>query len=176
MSGAPVIEIADPSLVVLIGAAGSGKSTFAGRHFAPGEVLSSDAFRGSISGDPADQSVTRPAFRALHRSLERRLAAGRLTVVDATNVEARARRELLRRAAAAGVPSVAIVLDLPRSTVHARNARRAGRVVPPEVVDRQLGDLARSIASGALMREGFASVLHLTDPSEVNAVEVRLTR
>ena len=56
------IDIADPSLVVLIGAAGAGKSTFAARHFADDEVLSSDRYRRLVSGDEADQAATRAAF------------------------------------------------------------------------------------------------------------------
>ena len=37
------LTIPDYCLVVLIGASGSGKSTFAARHFLPTEVVSSDA-------------------------------------------------------------------------------------------------------------------------------------
>ena len=106
------IEVPDPSLVLLVGAAGAGKTTFAARHFAPDEVLSSDAYRALVSGDEANQKVSRVAFSILHRDLERRLLAGQLTVVDATNVEPRNRRELIRRAQAAGLPVVALVLDL----------------------------------------------------------------
>src|SRR5690349_9503009 len=104
------IELPEPCLVVLVGAAGSGKSTLAARLFGPDEILSSDAYRARISGDAADQRVTRAAFQALHRELERRLAAGRSTVVDATNVTSFARRSLLRRAAQHGVAAIAIVL------------------------------------------------------------------
>ena len=107
------ILVPDPSLVLLVGAAGAGKTTFAARHFAPDEVLSSDAYRALVSGDEANQKVSRVAFSILHRDLERRLLAGQLTVVDATNVEPRNRRELIRRAHAAGLPVVALVLDLP---------------------------------------------------------------
>jgi adenylylsulfate kinase-like enzyme len=92
------IEIRDPSLVVLVGAAGSGKSTFAARWFAPSEVLSSDAFREILTGDAADQRATKTAFSIIHREVTKRLAAGRTVVVDATNVEASARRQLLARA------------------------------------------------------------------------------
>ena len=90
------IRLPDPSLVVLIGAAGSGKSTFAARHFAPDEVLSSDAFRGYVAGDPTDQRATRAAFSALHAALDSRLRRGRLSVVDATSVKPAARSALLR--------------------------------------------------------------------------------
>src|SRR5262245_20485500 len=108
----PEIVLTDPSLVVLVGAAGAGKSTFAARHFKTDEVLSSDGYRALIAGDESDQRVNRAAFGRLHRELEWRLAAGRLTVVDATSVELHARRALLARAAAARLPATAIVLDL----------------------------------------------------------------
>lgn len=173
MPGRLVLEIPDPSLVVLVGAAGSGKSTFAARHFPTDEILSSDAFRAVIGGDPADQSATRPAFAALHRALARRLAAGRLTVVDATSVQPHARRSLLRRADAAGVPAVAIVLDLPASLVVDRNRGRAYGIVPDAVVDRQLAELADALRPGGLDAEGFAAINRLTRAEEVDAVEVR---
>lgn len=172
MGPARVITLPDPSLVLLVGAAGAGKTTFAARHFAPDEVLASDAFRALIAGDEAAQEATRPAFAALHRAVTRRLAAGRLTVVDATNVLAHARRSLLRRAEIAGVPAVAIVLDLPRALVLARNAARPGRMVPVETVLRQLDDLARALRSDRLATEGYAAVERLVDADEMDAVRV----
>ena len=165
------LEIPDPCLVVLVGAAGSGKSTFAARHFAPDEVLSSDAFRGLIAGDPADQTATRAAFSALHTALAGRLAQGRLTVVDATSVQRGARTALLRRAAAARVPAVAVVLDLPPDVVHARNRERPpGAVVPADAVDRQLADLASALRPGGIDAEGFARVFVLSTPAAIDAV------
>jgi protein phosphatase len=168
-----IIELPEPSLVVLVGAAGAGKSTFAARHFAPEEVLSSDAFREAIAGDPGDQAATRPAFSALHRALARRLAQGRLTVVDATSVKRASRQDLLRRARAAGMPAVAIVLDLPASTVHDRNLARSGRAVPAEAVDAQLVDLAAALRPGGVDAEGFAAIYRLMDAAAVDAVVVR---
>jgi predicted kinase len=168
------IAIPDPSLVVLVGAAGAGKSTFAARHFAPDEILSSDDLRRRIVGDAADQSATGPAFAALHRTLSARLRRGRLTVVDATNVRVAARRPLLRRAALAGVPAVAIVIDLPAGLVVARNETRSGRSVPRAVVERQLASLQGSLRGGGLEVEGFAAVVRLRD-SEVLAT-VRIER
>jgi predicted kinase len=165
------LPLPDPSLVVLVGAAGSGKSTLAARLFPRDAILSSDAFRAAVAGNEADQRATRTAFLILHRELARRLAAGRTTVVDATNVTAFARRSLVRRAAAAGVPAIAIVLDLDPALVLARNAARAGRVVPVHAVEQHQRDLARSMRRG-LVDEGFAAVHVLRTPDEVDALEI----
>jgi protein phosphatase len=165
------ILVPDPSLVLLVGAAGAGKSTFAARHFAPDEVLSSDAYRALVSGDEADQSVSHVAFRILHRELERRLAERRLTVVDATNVARGNRRHLIDRARAAGVPVVALVLAPPADVVRARNAARPRRV-DDEVVRNQLERVERTAADGLLTGEGCAAVWILRDPDAFDAVTV----
>lgn len=168
------LVVPDPSLVVLIAAAGAGKTTFAARHFQPAEILSSDAYRARIAGDEADQRATRAAFRQLYRDLEHRLADRQLTVVDATNVEWSARRALLKRAATAGVPAVAIVLDLPPAVVLARNAGRPVRVVNEGVVRRHLARLRDSlgVAASPLDGEGFLRVVVLRDARDVDSVAV----
>jgi protein phosphatase len=171
---APIV-LPGRSLVLLIGAAGSGKSTFAARQFAADDVLSSDAIRGRLSGDEADQSRTRTAFAILHREAGKRLAAGRLVVVDATNVERAARLALLRLGAAAGVPVIAIVLAVPAALVLERNAGR-DRVVDPAIVDRHLAKLGALLESGGLAAEGFAAVHMLRSAQDVEAVRVERTR
>ena len=172
------IAIADPSLVVLVGAAGAGKSTFAARHFAPDEILSSDRFRAMVSGDEANQKATKAAFVVLHKALERRFASRLTAVIDATSIEPSARRVLLERARAAGIPATAIVLDLPAATVIARNAARPARVVDMAVVRRQLVRLRASLdgPDPVIGREGFASVVILRDPAEVDRVTVHRLR
>ena len=165
------ILVPDPSLVLLVGAAGAGKTTFAARHFAPDEVLSSDAYRALVSGDEGDQSVSHVAFRILHRELERRLGDRRLTVVDATNVTARYRRQLIRRARTAGVPVVALVLAPPASVVLARNASRARRV-DEDVIRHQLERVERAAGDGVLTGEGCAAVWILREPDAIDAVTV----
>src|SRR5437773_10425469 len=107
----PVVP--DRGLVLLVGASGSGKSTFAARHFAASEILSSDAFRAMVGDDPADQSATAAAFDVLMRVVAHRLRRGRLSVVDATSATAPERRRLLLLAARARRATAAIVFDLP---------------------------------------------------------------
>src|SRR3954468_10886499 len=122
------------SLVVLIGPSGSGKSTFARRHFKPTEVLSSDFCRGMVSDDETDQSVTKEAFEVLRFIAGKRLALGRLTVVDATNVQPEARKPLVELARQYHCLPVAVVLDLPEKICHERNNARADRDFGPHVV------------------------------------------
>lgn len=165
------IDLPIPGLVLLVGAAGSGKSSLAGAHFPPTDILSSDALRAAISGDEADQAASRAAFSALHREVTKRLRAGRLVVVDATNVRARHRRPLLVAARDARVPVSAIVLDLARDVVQARNADR-DRIVPPDVVDRQLGWLRETVDGDQLRDEGVDQIVVLSDPNAVDALRV----
>src|SRR5580658_3527379 len=103
------ISIPNLSLVVLIGPSGSGKSTFARKHFLPTEILSSDACRGMVSDDENKQGVSKEAFEVLHFIAAKRLESGRLTVVDATNVQPEARKPLVELARRFHVVPVAIV-------------------------------------------------------------------
>ncbi|MFI5261151.1 MAG: AAA family ATPase [Candidatus Limnocylindrales bacterium] len=168
---ATVIELADPSLVLLIGVTGAGKSTFAARHFRATEVLSSDAFRALVADDETDQTATADAFELLHLAVDRRLARARLTVVDATSVLPSARRPLLQMAQRRGVPVAAIVLDLPAELTAARNAARTARVVPVDVQRRQARALRRSLP--ALVGEGFAAIWLLRTSEAVEGAVVQ---
>ncbi|HNT36541.1 MAG TPA: AAA family ATPase, partial [bacterium] len=107
------IVIPECSLVFLIGTSGSGKTTFARKHFKQTEVLSSDFFRGLIADDENDQTATQDAFEVLHLVAEKRMASGRTTVIDATNVRSDARKPLLDMALDYDFTPIAIVLDLP---------------------------------------------------------------
>jgi len=165
-------ELAVPqlSLVVLVGVTGSGKSTFAARHFGRYEVLSSDFCRGLVSDDENDQSATSAAFEVLDFIAGRRLQAGRLTVVDATNVQREARKKLVDLARAHDVLPVAIVLDVPESVCVERNAGRPDRSFGAHVVRRQRDQLRRSLRG--LSKEGFRKVHVLRGVEEVQAAHV----
>src|SRR5207244_1632081 len=147
------ITIPELSLVVLIGPSGSGKSTFARRHFRPTEVLSSDACRGMVSDDETDQVVTKEAFEVLHFVAAKRLALGRLTVIDATNVQPEARQPLVQLARQYHCLPVAVVLNLPEKLCQERNRSRDERAFGPHVVRQQVSQLRRSMRG--LEREGF---------------------
>ena len=164
------IKIPKLSLVVLVGPSGSGKSTFARRHFRPTEMLSSDACRGMVSDDENDQTVTAQAFEVLRFIAGKRLALGRLTVIDATNVQPEARKPLVELARSYHVLPVAIVLDLPERICQDRNAGRDDRDFGPHVIRNQKGQLRRSLRG--LQREGFRHVFVLETPEEVEAAIV----
>jgi polynucleotide kinase-phosphatase len=172
--GAPAprtLPVTDLSLVVLIGATGSGKSTFARRHFKPTEIVSSDFCRGLVADDENDQSASKDAFDVLHYIAGKRLAAGRLTVVDATNVQREARQQLVRLAREYDVLPIAIVLDLPEEVCAARNAVRPDRAhLPRHVVQRHRRELRRSLRG--LEREGFRKVHVLRGEEEVAAARI----
>ncbi|MFE7900532.1 polynucleotide kinase-phosphatase [Streptomyces sp. NPDC057424] len=166
-----VLPVTDLSLVVLVGATGSGKSTFARRHFKPTEVISSDFCRGLVSDDENDQSATKDAFDVLHYIAGKRLAAGRRTVVDATSVQPEARRQLIDLARQYDVLPIAIVLDVPEEVCAERNAARTDRAgMPRRVIHRHTRELRRSLRH--LEREGFRKVHILRGVDEVEHATV----
>ncbi|MGX1545147.1 polynucleotide kinase-phosphatase [Streptomyces adustus] len=165
------LPVTDLSLVVLVGASGSGKSTFARRHFKPTEVISSDFCRGLVSDDENDQSASRDAFDVLHYIAGKRLAAGRRTVVDATNVQQDSRRQLIDLARKYDVLPIAIVLDVPEEVCARRNAARTDRAdMPRRVVQRHIRELRRSLRQ--LEREGFRKVHVLRGVEEIEHATV----
>jgi protein phosphatase len=168
------IDVPALSLVVLVGASGSGKSTFARKHFLPTEVISSDFCRGLVSDDENDQAASKDAFDVLHFIAGKRLAAGRLTVIDATNVQPEARKELIALAREYDVLPVAIVLDPPERVCVERNEHRADRQFGAKVVVRQRSQLKRGLRG--LKREGFRTVHVLTGVDEIDAVSIERTR
>lgn len=165
------IEIPEPCLLVLIGPAGAGKSTFARARFRPTEVLSSDAFRAMVADDEGDLSATAAAFEVLHLVATLRLKRLRTAVVDAVSARPEDRRPLVALAAARDCAAVALVLDLPEELCAARDRERAGRTVGARVIAEQRAAILRSLPG--LRDEGFAAVHVLTTPEEVDAVELR---
>ncbi len=164
------IEIPEFALVALIGATSSGKSTFARKHFLPTEVLSSDFFRGMVSDDENNQKVSREAFDLLFYAANKRLDLMRTTVIDATNLQQAARKQIIDLAREQNVHSVAIVLNLPERDLLARNAARSDRGYPEHVIRKHVSDLRRSLRN--LKKEGFRFVYILNSQQEVDEVEI----
>ncbi|MFL5766836.1 MAG: polynucleotide kinase-phosphatase [Actinomycetota bacterium] len=164
------IRIPELSLVVLAGTSGSGKSTFAARHFKRTEVISSDFCRGLVGDDENAQDVTKQAFEVLHYIASKRLQLGRLTVVDATNTQPDARKPLVQLARDQHVLPVAVVLDVPEKVAVERNRSRPDRTFGAQVVKRQAAQLRRSI--GRLEREGFRRVVVLRGAEAIESAEI----
>jgi len=152
-----------------MGPSGSGKSTFAARHFLPTEIISSDRCRALVSDDENNQAATKDAFDVLHFIAAKRLAAGRLTVIDATNVQPEARKPLIALAKQYHVLPVAIVLNLPEQLCRERNRQRSDREFKPHVIHRQSVELRQSLRS--LHKEGFNSVSTIGGADDVEEVE-----
>ncbi|MGB6294885.1 MAG: polynucleotide kinase-phosphatase [Rivularia sp. (in: cyanobacteria)] len=165
------ITIPELSLVTLIGASGSGKSSFAKKHFQSFEVLSSDFCRGLVSNNENSQDASRDAFDVLHYIAHKRLAAAKLTVIDATNVQKEDRKYYVNLAREYHCLPVAIVLNLPENICHQRNQQRPDRQFGSYVVQRHVQNLRRSLRG--LQKEGFRYVYVLNSIEEIEAVEIK---
>ena len=164
------LTIPDFSLVVLVGATGSGKSTFAAKHFLPTEIISSDRCRALVADDEMDQSATSDAFALVHTIAAKRLARRRLAVIDATSVRPEDRKQLIDLARRYHALPTAIVFDLPEKLCLARNQSRDDRRIPDRVVHDHVRLLRKSLRG--LDREGFRGVHVLRSEDDVVAATV----
>jgi len=164
------IEIPEIAVVALMGASGSGKSTFAKRFFKPTEVLSSDYFRALISDDENNQAATAQAFDALYYVANKRLEFGLTVVIDATNVQREARANILRLAKEQNCHAAAIVLDMSEKLCRERNETRRERGFSGHVITRQCEQMRRSIRY--LQKEGFRYVYVLKGEDDLSGVEI----
>lgn len=151
-------KIEDPALIVLVGAAGSGKSLLAAANW-PGKVVSSDAMRALAGSGESDMDATTGAFELLHRVTDLRLARRLTTCADATNITREHRAPLLAIAARHRVPAVALVLWPTLETCLARNRQRP-RFVPEDAIASQH---ARISAETPSRDEGFTRVIVITE-------------
>jgi protein phosphatase len=168
------ISIPDFCLVVLIGASGSGKSTFARRHFKPTEVISSDACRGMVEDDENSLDATADAFALLQYIVETRLRRRKLTVIDATSVRQEDRAQLVRLAKRHHALAVAVVLNPGEDICHERNKARPDRQYGPHVVRNHMASLRRNLRR--IGKEGFRYVHELGSVQEIDSVEIERTR
>ena len=164
------LTIPELAVVALVGPSGSGKSSFARKHFRPTELLSSDFCRGLVSDEENSQAATNDAFEVLYFIASKRLTTGKLVVIDATNVQVEARNPIIALARQFHCIPVAIVFDLPEKLCHERNHNRPDRDFGPHVIRQQSQQLRRSLRN--LQREGFRRVHILHSPEEVDAAEI----
>jgi protein phosphatase len=162
--------IPELSLVTLIGASGSGKSTFARTHFLPTEIISSDVCRGLVADDETNQAATQDAFDVLHYIGGKRLNRGQLTVIDATNTQLADRKHLIQLAREYHCLPIAIVLNLPEDVCLDRNKARPDRQFGEHVIKRHVQNIRRSLKG--LQKEGFRQVYILNSLEQIAAVEI----
>ena len=155
-----VIRLPEPCLVVLVGPAGCGKSTWAARSFRPHQIISSDRLRSMVGTGERDQRAGTAAFEVLDLVVDHRLRRRLTTVIDSTALEAGRRRTYLDMARARGVPVIAAVFAVPDSEVRRRNRQRSDPV-PSAVLTAQLRTLPASLA--AIPTEGFDAVIAAHD-------------
>jgi len=165
------IQIPEFCIVALVGPSGCGKSTFARTHFLPTEVISSDYCRGLVSDNQNDQEATTDAFELVHYLAAKRLTRGRLTVIDATNVQPEARKPIVELARRHHVFAVAIVLDMPEALCRERNQTRPDRNFGNHVIRNQRLSLQRSLRG--LEREGFRYVHVFRSPQQLEDLVVQ---
>ncbi|MCU0438884.1 MAG: polynucleotide kinase-phosphatase [Raineya sp.] len=163
------IKVPELSLVVLIGVSGSGKSSFAKKHFKRTEIISSDECRALISDDENNQAVTPDAFELLHFMAGKRLKNGLLTVVDATSVQRESRKTLIDLARNHHVLPIAVILDLPEAVCIERNKKRSDRTFGHHVIRNQAQQLKKNIRN--IKEEGFSHVYHLKSLEDIENVE-----
>jgi F420-dependent oxidoreductase-like protein len=153
-SAGPIV-LPSPCVVVLVGPAGSGKSTWAQQWFTTQQIVSSDGLRALVGEGEHDMAASKDAFALLDTVLERRLARRLTTVIDTLGLDAGQRARYRELAAAARLPCVAVVFDAPPAEIRARNRSRDD-AVPPAVLSGQLTSWP-GVRDG-LGSEGFSAV------------------
>lgn len=154
------LKLPAPSLLVLVGASGSGKSTWAAEHFANTEIISSDSLRALVGAGEDDQSASAAAFDVLERIVDERLRRGLTTVIDTLGLHDESRARWISKARAAGIPVHAVVFDTPPTVCEARNRSRR-RPIPTTVLKKQVARFKETVPR--LAGEGFDGV-HLETP------------
>jgi alkanesulfonate monooxygenase SsuD/methylene tetrahydromethanopterin reductase-like flavin-dependent oxidoreductase (luciferase family)/predicted kinase len=161
--------IPDPALVVLVGAAGSGKSTWAAEHYLAREIVSSDQLRAVVGSGEHDQDASADAFTLLDHIITARAGRRLTTVVDTLGLDPDRRQGYLAVARRSGMPAVAVVFDTEPAVCRQRNRSR-DRAVPAAVLDSQLRRARETAAR--LDTEGWDVVLRAeSEPGAGHAVE-----
>jgi len=169
-----IMKIPELSLILLVGATSSGKTTFAKRYFKDSEIVSSDYCRKMLSDDENDMEITKSAFELLHYIVNERLKNYKLTVVDATNLNKEARYGLLEIAKKNNVLSVAIILDTDEKICLERNSVRVDRNIKSGIVKTHIRKVKS--AKKYLKKEGFKYIYQICSTDELENIAIERTK
>jgi F420-dependent oxidoreductase-like protein len=150
------VPLPAPCLVVLVGPGAAGKSSWAGAHFPPDSIVSSDRLRALVGTGEDDVTASADAFALLEEVVRLRVGRGLTTVVDTLGLDLARRTAWLALARAHGMPCVAVSFDTPAAECRERNRGRAKRI-PADVLTGQLR--AWPAVRDGLADEGFDRVL-----------------
>lgn len=150
------LKLPAPCLLVLVGPSASGKTTWANAHFAPAEIVSSDALRATVGAGEDDQAASPAAFDLLERIVTERLRRKLTTVIDTLGYERDARIRWIEKAHESGLAAFAIVFETSPALCERRNSDRQ-RPIPKSVLRRQLSRLHSVRAE--LEEDGFDGLI-----------------
>ncbi len=168
------ITIPNPSLTALIGPAGSGKSSFAKKHFQTTEIISSDHCRALVSDHENNQWATSEAFDLVHTIAGKRLKLRRLTAIDATSIDPESRNPLISLAKKFYIRPIAIAFNLPLNILLKRNQHRTGRNLPEEILRKQFSTFQKWLHH--TKKEGFKDIYILDSERAVEETVLRFRR
>ena len=156
-------------LVMLVGVAGSGKSTYAQKiknQHENAEIFSSDALRLELYGDENDQTHNKEVFEELHKRIHAHLAKDGVAIYDACNLTSKIRTGFLKTLKSS-VRKVCHIIPATYDQAVARQELRE-RKVPAEVIHRQFCSFQTPY-----WHEGWDEIhLHTTAESRLNLYDM----
>lgn len=156
-------------LYVMIGAPGSGKSTFISTHLNQKDILwvSRDAIRYSLVAEDEDyfskeDEVVRTFIQHINNALSQE-SPYQYIYADATNLSKKSRKQLLNQLKIKPDAMIGIYFDLPLEVIQQRNAQRTGRErVPAHIVERMYNSMELPTKE-----EGFTDIMFVGLNNEI---------
>lgn len=129
-----------PTLWVMCGLSGSGKSTVATQIAENNEnavIVSSDAIREELTGNYENQEHNEEVFKIFHDRIRKNLENKNNVVADATNLTMKSRRAILMKVNGLDINKTCLIIPKPFEQCKEDNLHRK-HPVPDDVLDKQI--------------------------------------